>query len=60
MKRLRANAAGLVTLARALLTLAQDEVPTGQYFDFDAWSGLEAGSSRIYFIKSITFMEPDR
>ncbi len=54
-----ANTAGLVTLARALLTLAQDAVPLGNYFDFDGWSGLEAGSNSMSFIKSIKLSKTD-
>lgn len=54
-----ANCAGLLTLARALLTLAQADVPLGQYLDFDEWSGLEPGSRRIYFIKSATLSSPE-
>lgn len=55
-----ANRAGLLTLARALLTLAQAGVPPGQYLDFDKWSGLEAGSPRIYFIKSVQLTNSER
>ena len=54
-----ANCAGLLTLARALLTLAQADVPLGQYLDYDEWSGLEPGSRRIYFIKSATLSSPE-
>src|SRR5262245_13587099 len=42
------NAAGLRSLARHLLTLAQSEVPDGQHLDFDTYCGwLEAGSAAI-------------
>ena len=37
------NPPGLISLARALLTLAQDDVPDGRHFDFDTY-GLVAGS----------------
>jgi len=42
------NPAGLVSLARHLLTLAQDAVPNGRHFDFDTYCGsLESGSAAI-------------
>lgn len=42
------NPAGLVSLARHLLTLAQDAVPDGQHFDFDTYLGwLDEGSVAI-------------
>lgn len=39
-----ANQAGLISLARQLLTLAQKEVPTGSHFHFDQFSSLEEDS----------------
>lgn len=40
-----ANPAGLRSLARHLLTLAQDKVPGGRHFDFDRYCGwLDDGS----------------
>ena len=42
------NPSGLMSLARHLLTLAQDAVPDGRHFDFDTYSGwLEDGSTAI-------------
>lgn len=42
------NAAGLRSLARHLLTLAQDAVPDGRHLDFDTYCGwLEEGSTAI-------------
>ncbi|MEV6631635.1 NUDIX domain-containing protein [Actinoplanes sp. NPDC051470] len=42
------NPAGLVSLARHLLTLAQDTVPDGRHLDFDSYCGwLEGGSAAI-------------
>jgi hypothetical protein len=42
------NPAGLVSLARHLLTLAQDAVPNGRHFDFDTYCGwLADGSAAI-------------
>jgi len=39
------NAAGLVSLARHLLTLAQDAVPDGRHLDFDTYCGWLAEES---------------
>ncbi|BCJ73713.1 hypothetical protein CS0771_32570 [Catellatospora sp. IY07-71] len=42
------NPAGLVSLARHLLSLAQEAVPDGRHFDFDTYCGwLEEGSAAI-------------
>jgi hypothetical protein len=42
------NPAGLTSLARHLLTLAQDAVPDGSHFDFDSYLGwFEEGSLAI-------------
>jgi len=42
------NPAGLRSLARHLLTLAQDAVPDGRHLDFDTYCGwLEEGSAAI-------------
>lgn len=42
------NTAGLASLARHLLTLAQDDTPCGSHMDFDTYCGwLEAGSAAI-------------
>lgn len=39
-----ANKAGLISLARHLLTLAQDSVPSGTHIHFDDLNSLEDGS----------------
>lgn len=41
---IRANRAGLVSLARHLLELAQDDVPAGYHHHFDDIGVLEPGS----------------
>ena len=47
----KANRDGLVSLARHLLTLAQDNVPNNRPIDFDPECGLESGSTSIVFVK---------
>jgi len=42
-----ANKEGLISLARHLLTLAQDEVPTGGHFHLDEYNSLESGSTEL-------------
>jgi hypothetical protein len=44
---IRGNRAGLVTLARHLLTLAQSEVPVGAHIHLDQFNGLEDESSEL-------------
>lgn len=44
---LKANRAGLVTLAKHLLTLAQLNVPTGAHFHYDAGVSLEDDSLNL-------------
>lgn len=41
---IKANQAGLITLARHLLTLAQGSVPPGYHLHYDDYGGLEEGS----------------
>lgn len=41
------NAAGLRSLARLLLTLADDPVPAGTHVHLSEWSGLENGSVEV-------------
>ena len=41
---IRANSAGLLSLAQHLATLAQDGVPAGAHFHLDQYGGLEDGS----------------
>jgi hypothetical protein len=48
---LSANTAGLVTLARHLLTLAQLGVPPGSHVHLDGFSGLVEGSAELVIIK---------
>ncbi|MEW9531124.1 hypothetical protein [Microbispora sp. NPDC049125] len=50
-----ANRAGLETLARHLLTIAQDGVETGSHIHLDEYSGLEDGSVALIMERS-----PDR
>jgi hypothetical protein len=42
--RIQANAAGLRSLARQMLLLAQDRVPSGHHLHLDEDSALEPGS----------------
>ncbi len=44
---IRANAAGLRSLARHLLCLADNQVPLGRHFHFDDSNSLEDGSTPI-------------
>jgi len=44
---IRANVAGLRSLARHCLALAQDGVPEGRHLHLDEWSGLAAGSAQV-------------
>ena len=44
---LHANRAGLVSLARHLLTLAQEGVPSGHHVHFDESNALEPGSVEL-------------
>ena len=46
-----ANKAGLISLARHLLTLAQDEVPINNHLHLDEFNALEDGSSEIIIQK---------
>ena len=43
----RANRAGLVSLARHLLVLAQDNVPSGSHVHLDDAAALEPGSTGL-------------
>ena len=42
-----ANVAGLRSLARHMLVLAQDGMPPGRHIHMDDWSGLAAGSGSV-------------
>ena len=44
---IRANRDGLISLANHLLTLAQEEVPSGSHIHLDEFNGLEDGSSEL-------------
>ena len=44
---IKANQAGLVSLARHLLTLAEAQVPPGYHLHFDASNSLEEGSCEL-------------
>jgi len=48
---IRANEAGLRSLARHLLTLAQNEVPKGAHIHYDDLNSLEDGSCEIVLEK---------
>ena len=47
----RANASGLRSLARHLLTLAHLDVPSGHHVHLDASNGLKAGSCSLVLEK---------
>jgi hypothetical protein len=42
-----ANVPGLRSLARHMLVLAQDSIPTGNHIHMDDWSGLSSGSISV-------------
>lgn len=44
---IRANAAGLISLARHMLTMAQSNVPAGVHFHLDDSNSLEEGSIEL-------------
>lgn len=46
-----ANAAGLISLANHLLTLAQKEVPLGTHIHLDQYNSLEIGSKDLIIEK---------
>ena len=46
-----ANKAGLVSLAKQMLTLAQDAVPMGYHMHFDEYNSLEEGSVELIIEK---------
>lgn len=46
-----ANSEGLLSLARHLLTLAQNEVPIGTHIHLDEYNSLEEGSIGLTFEK---------
>ncbi|UFJ61974.1 hypothetical protein [Brevibacillus sedimenti] len=48
---IRANKDGLISMAKHLLTLAQNEVPTGTHIHYDELNSLEEGSCEIVIQK---------
>ncbi|WP_020559815.1 Imm32 family immunity protein [Thiofilum flexile] len=48
---IKANKAGLISLANHLLGLAQEEVPLGFHLHFDENNSLEDGSTELIFEK---------
>lgn len=48
---IKANQAGLVSLARHLLTLAQEQVPVGHHIHLDDSNALEDGSCELILEK---------
>ena len=48
---IKANKAGLISLAVQLLTLAQDDVPAGRHYHYDEHTCLEDGSKGLVLEK---------
>jgi hypothetical protein len=48
---IRANKPGLISLARLLLTLVNDEVPKGHHWHLDESNALEEGSQELIIEK---------
>ena len=48
---LTANRAGLISLARLILTLANDHVPSGHHWHLDSSNALEEGSIELIIVK---------
>ncbi|TCD27164.1 hypothetical protein EZ456_10495 [Pedobacter psychrodurus] len=46
-----ANKEGLISLAKHLLFLAQDETPVGRHCHFDEYNSLETGSKELVITK---------
>jgi hypothetical protein len=49
--QIQANKAGLISLAKQLLSLAQDETPIGCHYHLDDYDSLEAGSIELIISK---------
>lgn len=49
---IEANRDGLISLARHLLLLAQDDVPDGAHFHLDEYNSLEDGSLELIVAKN--------
>ena len=48
---IRANGKGLITLAKALLTLAQENVPSGAHVHMDEYNFLEDESKELILVR---------
>jgi hypothetical protein len=48
---IRANQSGLLTLARHILTLSQEKIPSHSHWHFDDYGGLEDGSCELIIQK---------
>ncbi len=49
---IRANKEGLISLAKQLLIIAQDQIPKGYHFHYDESNSLENGSCEIIIEKN--------
>ncbi|PYF74359.1 hypothetical protein B0O44_104530 [Pedobacter nutrimenti] len=49
--KITANKAGLISLAKHLLNLSQDQIPAGYHLHFDETNALEDGSSEFILEK---------
>ncbi len=49
---IEANKQGLISLARHLLVLAQEEVPQFTHFHLDEYNSLEDDSSELIFVRN--------
>jgi hypothetical protein len=48
---IQADKPGLISLARQLLTLAQDQIPSGHHIHYDEFNSLEEGSDEMIIEK---------
>ena len=48
---IKANREGLISLAKILLTLAQENVPSGAHVHMDAFNFLEEGSQELILVR---------
>ena len=48
---IRANRDGMISLARTLLTLAQENVPSGAHVHMDEYNYLEDGSQELVLVR---------
>jgi hypothetical protein len=49
--RIVADKNGLISLAKQLLSLAQDDIPVGNHIHYDSWNSLEKGSMEFVIEK---------